>query len=371
MKFGDLEIEDTLGYLYLGRYIALALASSWVVIWMALLLWRELREPFIDMLRIIQYAWCVIRFGIAVCTILLFIWYKHTNIFYIKLIIGIIENFGYIYYITNLFTWYLLIYHIKTLQELRDGANFSDWKSKIFLVENRTKIILILLSIILPLFQGIILILLHYFSSIQEFLSKIFAIEDLLFVFWFITFQIVILQKFSNIMKDNLNYYFKNNWKRLLFLFRLSMIYFITWFILFLVSIIFNIDGGKLFGIKTPCYNEYIRIMFLFFYLFGNFMSFTYAFYNYKGVNFKYWIWDTFNGYKIPHHFKQSSIFIIKNRYYKHNSEDDDLLGTPDSFNPTISDLSSGKIDYEVNDNYMKNYKLNYLNNTRVNTNKW
>ena len=144
-------------------------------------------------------------------------------------------------------------------------------------------------------------------------------------------------------------------------LFRITSSYFIVKFILNLSKIVFKIEESKLNGIVPPFYKDYVRVIFLIIILFVNILKFLYAFYSFKGVNFKLWMWKIFSGYKISHLYHQSSIFIVANKFIESN-ESVNLLASPVSINSRDLDLTaSNEVNYETNDDYKKNYVTYYL----------
>ena len=198
--------------------------------------------------------------------------------------------------------------------------------------------------------------------SVKVHMRLVFRIEDGIFDALLLIFNIILYIKIANVMKNNLNHYFIKNGNDLAFLFEVTSAYFISKFFLNAIKICFNIKESKLNGISMNVYSDFIRIIFLIMILFVNLLKFLYAFYSFKGVNFKLWTWNIFDGYKILHLYPQSSIFIFENRFELNTTNSTNLLVTPGSTNSDKSNLSENRsIDYEVNDDYMKNYKLNYL----------
>ena len=118
-------------------------------------------------------------------------------------------------------------------------------------------------------------------------------------------------------MKRNLYYYFNNKYKEIKIYFLLNWAYCIAGILLSLIYIIFDVDEDRMAVISISFYSNFLRITFLFIYVFLNILRFLYAFFYFRGINFKYWIWDIFNEYKISHLFSQSSFFIVKNKLYR------------------------------------------------------
>ena len=79
MKVGDLEFNDTQGYLYFLASYILFLIAILVIVWMAVLLRKEFKESYIDLLRVCQYILVFIDFSGTICSILWECWYAHVN----------------------------------------------------------------------------------------------------------------------------------------------------------------------------------------------------------------------------------------------------------------------------------------------------
>ena len=88
---------------------------------------------------------------------------------------------------------------------------------------------------------------------------------------------------------------------------------------------------------------------------------FIYAIMNTKNIKFKNWIEDIMSGYKIEKNFHLASIFILKNRFYTEKQKLN-LSSSETSENTINSSLyQSIEPDYEVTDEYMKYYKINFV----------
>ena len=119
-------------FIYAIMYIT---ASTGVVIWMILLIWREIKENFIDALRMIQYVFILLWFLHAIFEILWSFWYEHTDDLAIIIIIEVFEGLMLYYYILNLLVWYLLMNKIIVLRKLRSGIKYDVWRRQIKSVE--------------------------------------------------------------------------------------------------------------------------------------------------------------------------------------------------------------------------------------------
>ena len=79
---------------------------------------------------------------------------------------------------------------------------------------------------------------------------------------------------------------------------------------------------------------------------------------NTRSINFKGWIKDILVGYNIIDQYKNSSIFIIENKFYKEQQPNREQLCNTVIENDT-SDLTSIEGESIINDDYMKNFKIN------------
>ena len=79
---------------------------------------------------------------------------------------------------------------------------------------------------------------------------------------------------------------------------------------------------------------------------------------NTRSINFKGWIKDILVGYNIIDQYKNASIFILENKLYKERQPNREQL-----YNTVIenirSDLTSIQGESIMNDDYMKNFKIN------------
>ena len=90
-------------------------------------------------------------------------------------------------------------------------------------------------------------------------------------------------------------------------------------------------------------------------------MMFWFIIYNFRGVNFKDWIFDILWGYKLIEYYKQSSIFIVSNWLHERNKDSHIRLIDSENIESSGSNYRSTiQVDYEDNDDYMKNFKMNY-----------
>ena len=85
--------------------------------------------------------------------------------------------------------------------------------------------------------------------------------------------------------------------------------------------------------------------------------------YNYRGINFKDWIFDLLSGYKLIEEYKHHSLFISSNWFNASKLDYQNMTDQTDDLEEiSSSKVISVEVDYEVNDDYMKAYKMNFIN---------
>ena len=210
-----------------------SISTKLVIIWMVVLFWREMKEAYIDLLRVIQYILIFLRYCYSIFAISSLFWITSNYNTTLDIIFAAFQSSIIYYCLTNLITWYLLMNHIEAMSQLRNGKQLSKMKEKIM----RKEIILSISWTIIIwfgiLFDMFLPILSNLNPAIYEKSDLIDTVELIslylaLLIFWFILFM-----KLSKILKNNLNYYFINNWKRIRFIFIIS-------FALFIWTIILN-----------------------------------------------------------------------------------------------------------------------------------
>ena len=86
---------------------------------------------------------------------------------------------------------------------------------------------------------------------------------------------------------------------------------------------------------------------------------------NTKSTKFKQWIKDILIGYSIIDQYKNASIFIVSNRFYKEPDKLHEYLNATIPDGGSKSDLISFKDESLVNNDYMKNFQTT-LENDRI-----
>ena len=201
----------------------------------------------------------------------------------------------------------------------------------------------------------------HAIQSIQNIIvSSLFC---LLFIILSLS-QFYLYRQLSKILQNNLHFYFKQNWQSLSFLMLMNTLYYFIWIIWYLIFAVFNLNANDMFTTEdTSMKSNVIRSIFLVSKAIVNICLYLFVLHNFKGINFKDWICDLYQGYKIPQHYANSSLFITLNKYYIEITETESLSCSSKSDVKSISEANNSiQIDYEVNDDFMKNFKAKLIN---------
>ena len=131
LNIGDWEIDDVVTIFYLIFVLAILLASAFVVVWMVVLFWREINDSYVDILRLIQYTAIFIRYLTSIFIYVWYFWHILPENLIFQVLIEFLDGFAFYYYILNLITWYLLMYHIREMYQLRYGGWYLEDCNKI------------------------------------------------------------------------------------------------------------------------------------------------------------------------------------------------------------------------------------------------
>ena len=236
--------------------------------------------------------------------------YQHMNSMAIKIIYNSALSCLFVYYIVNLMSLYLLMYHIKILQKIRQGEKYIKWRKLIRSAETKALILILLFEVIYVLANIVLLILSNCTSFTDQDVDRTIHIWYWLFDSAILLFQILFINKFATILQNNLNFHFKNQWKRLSFMMLSNIFYFVIWLVGNIFLSFFNLNEYILLWYSKPWDRESIRIIILIFYIITTLNMYLYVYLNMKGINFKSWILDLFSGYQILHHYEKLLFFI-------------------------------------------------------------
>ena len=213
-------------------------------------------------IRVIQYILIFLRYWYSIFSISSLFWYFSTYSIALDIIFYIFQSWIIYYCFINLFTWHLLMNHIEVMSQLRNGIQYQEWNKQI----KRKEIKLFIFWIIIILLWILFYIFLPIFSNLTQTINEnsdlIDTVENaFLYLAWLIFWSILFI-KLSKILKNYLNYYFINNWKRIWFIFLISFALFIWTIASIMTKFIFDINESKMIG-NTWSYEDYARVLFL------------------------------------------------------------------------------------------------------------
>ena len=128
--------------LYFVLFVALIFVNLGFVLWMGYRIVKEILEPAIDLLKVVQSALVMVWFANWIYGFIQYSWYLSTNYMSAKIVFVTLLSSLYFYYAVNWVAWYLLIYHVNTLKLLRDGKEYQEWRKKIRAAELKALIFL-------------------------------------------------------------------------------------------------------------------------------------------------------------------------------------------------------------------------------------
>ena len=128
MIIGDWEFYDIVSYIYFSLFSMWTLAALFIIIWILVQFWREMKESYIDLLRITQFIFILIWYFYSVFYIICSFWYRSTYGIVFKIIIAIFESWELYYFIVYLTTWYLLLIQILIMHQLRINSQYQECK---------------------------------------------------------------------------------------------------------------------------------------------------------------------------------------------------------------------------------------------------
>ena len=316
MRVGEWEIQDGISYAFLIMFICIIVTNAIFVIWLWWRILKELKEPAIDLFKIVQPVLVIIWFSNWIYGYLLYFWYISKNYIFVRVIFVVLLSSLYLYYAINWFTCYLLIYHIKALKQLREGKSYQEWRRKIWRTEKRVVVFLIIFEFLYLLINVFLTILPDFNLLFIKNIGGIVYVQLMIIFIGFSFWQFYLYIQLSYVMKTDLNFYFNHNWKRLSLMMRLNALYFFLFLFWNLSFFLWDLNIYRIIGMYDP-YNIYLRIIFLFSYIAGNIAQYMYVYFNYYGINFKDWIFDLLSGYRQIQYYKSSSVFILSNCMYR------------------------------------------------------
>ena len=226
MKVGDWEIQDTVSYVYFSSLIFMIIWYIVLIVWMTILMHKEIKQPAVDMFKVIQFILIIVWFANCIYTDSWFFWNSYYRTLLARIIYVVLESSLYLYYAVNFLTGYLLIIHIKNLKNLRNGIEYSRWRETIRSIEIKAWIVLIISEFFYILLNTLLVVLSWSFELIKEQINRILSGQFWLISLILIVFQAVLYKRLASAMRSDLNFYFKQKWKGLVFISKVNTFFF-------------------------------------------------------------------------------------------------------------------------------------------------
>ena len=195
IKLRDWVIDDTVSYFYFSYFVAFILVSVCIAILALFYIFKELKESFIDILRMIQ---CIYIFTWQCYVIYLIssnLWKEKIDPIFFKLSICILYVLMHIYYWLNLISWSLLINHIQILNQLRNGIEYQKCKKQIKNTEIKI-IIMVWFACFYPILNVSILLFSNYVLQKSVNMDFIYNVEFFITYPWLLTLNVILFKRF-------------------------------------------------------------------------------------------------------------------------------------------------------------------------------
>ena len=176
MKVGYWEVEGVISIMYFALIVFIILSSMISIIWVAIIWFKEMRRPAIDLFKIIQSILIIIFFSTSIFVHYWYVWLNYRSLLYQTISITLFSAL-YLYYVVNLQWWYLLVFHIDTLKNMRNGADYKDWRTRIKAVELKSLIAIITFEVIYLLMNILLAIFSTKYEELANQVNRIISIE--------------------------------------------------------------------------------------------------------------------------------------------------------------------------------------------------
>ena len=357
MKVGDWWIEVAVDYIYFIAIILFIVINTIIIFQTIILICKELKDLVIDRLRLAQYIFIIICFANWNFYNISQFWFESTDVFYFKEISVILWSSMFMYYTINLLSWYLLIIHVRYLQLLREGEKYQICKNQIHRIEMRVFYLWIFFEAGYLIINLALFILTKFSKFIDRNIIDIITYEFILFFVLLSIFQVRLYKSLSVVLQKNFNFYFKITWKKLSFVMIINICFFISEIALNIFFTILQISHNEFIEFDRSDYSGIEKIWVLLVFMIMNLALYLYAFLNFRGINFKYWMLDLYTGYKILNFYSNASIFIAFGNTSDENSSQIGLSSTDENNESTEEFINDRGVDYDDSDIFMRNYK--------------
>ena len=350
------------------RIVSDILATIYVV----RLLLKNVKEQYVDVIKILQTSLVSIWFISDIFTILIPIFDSNLLDNSIVTVITIITDPFVFWYGLNQFSWLILVQHLVTYRKLAEGENYLEIR-KIIKKKEIKLFILVMLFLAFLMSIQIALHLLKTTNSIdQDLAKKIINFQGIILNISFAISELFLYLKTSKTLEKCLNFYYIKNKKKMRNRILLNVLYFSIFSVLIIINILVPSNANLMISYNVnPPYDNALNIVFILLVLLTDISVFVYGWFNAKHLKFKDWLIIVMEGYRILHHFNGCSIFIIKWRDIKIENNQTDIV--EEDYNSSLYKSFNWNFvkDYDEDSRYQRVFKKKYiLNSNKYNSEK-
>ena len=198
MKKGVLKVENAYEWMMFVYAILRIIANSLVASYMIHLFVKNLREQFVDIIKLLQTTFVFVWFFSDVLTILISIFNNSLLSNPIVTVFVLITDPYMFWYGLNQFAWLVLILHLSTYQMMIEGKSYSEWRNIIKRSEFKLFILMTIMLTLLLLVQILLYTLKTTKVIDQDFAKMIINIEGLIITFSFTLSEYILYIKVTS-----------------------------------------------------------------------------------------------------------------------------------------------------------------------------
>ena len=237
MDIGTLHLDNTYSWIMFVYAMIRIIANIWVSSYMIYLFVYNIRDYFVDILKLLQVTFTFFWFFSDIITILMAIfWPDLLNDPIVTVLVIITDPYIFLYGL-NQFAWLILIQHLTIYRQMAEGKAYSEWKK---IVRKKELFLFITVMIILTSLV-LIQIGLYTIKSLQvkddRLIKMIINIEGLSVNIGFTIIEFLLYRKVSKTLENWLHTYFIENKRNIKFRMILNIWYFSIFSLLFVVNI--------------------------------------------------------------------------------------------------------------------------------------
>ncbi|CAI2371660.1 unnamed protein product [Moneuplotes crassus] len=303
-------------------------------------LWKEVRDKYMDLLKILQFCTILIHFFITLFALIVGFVHDCTKLYSLKFLVSFDGNLI-SFILTNQMYWLSLIVYIKHFERMGGTLTYDQIRKRNRIFEG-VFLSCILLFYILNITAMVLIIIgqfgynCHFFKDAKSsqdyeaFCSFSRVLQNFFyyskapsFVIFCIVYCVLFLLLLDT-MRRNLNYYYKERRKHLFLLFFSSVFFMGTTVVLGAIDSCFDLTLYSL-NYFSEDFNS-TKTVFVFIFILDVIQQMSYFFYIFdsiNNINFKKYLWDIMKGYRIDEHYGNSSIFLRKSKFWKQAYEEE------------------------------------------------